>query len=214
MAYGVALPKLFLRPARNRLNFDISLHSFVEKILINSNTKVTQGVVFKKNMHKNTVGVRKVVNVSAGAFNSPHLLDHTGRYWKLEFNPSLQTLKLVRTCLVYTVQSPIDVTVYFSAITESFDGRILLKIIKWITDEFYNSVYEPIIYKDSFSALETLLRTLSRGFIEGKNNYPYTHPMIYPNYQSHPLDVKILVEAFNISEKLSQTKTLKDIGVQ
>nr|CAD7588848.1 unnamed protein product [Timema genevievae] len=83
---------------------------------------------------------------------------------------------------------------------------------RWPIDDF--RVYEPIIYKDSFSALETLLRTLSRDFIEGKNNYPYTHPMIYPNYQSHPFDVKILVEAFNISQKLSQTKTLKDIGVQ
>nr|CAD7588849.1 unnamed protein product [Timema genevievae] len=92
LAYGTlrdglrcSIAKAFLRPARNRLNFDISLHSFVEKILIDSNTKVTQGVVFKKNMHRHTVGVRKEVNVSAGAFNSPHLLvlSGIGSYWQI-----------------------------------------------------------------------------------------------------------------------------------
>nr|CAD7411090.1 unnamed protein product [Timema poppensis] len=51
-------------------------------------------------------------------------------------------------------------------------------------------------------------------FIKVKNNDPYSHTLLYPNYLSHPLDVNILVKASKIIEMLSQSKTLKDIGVQ
>jgi choline dehydrogenase-like flavoprotein len=62
-----------------------------------------------------------------------------------------------------------------------------------LTDEYYAVMYEPNLYKDSYSVLPLLLRPKSRGRIRLKNGNPYEHPLIYPNYFHHPDDMAVLV---------------------
>ncbi|KAG5872410.1 hypothetical protein JTB14_012524 [Gonioctena quinquepunctata] len=66
--------KGFIRPAARRPNLHVSLHSMVEKILINNYTKQAYGVVFNKFGTRKTVYSDREVILSAGALASPQLL--------------------------------------------------------------------------------------------------------------------------------------------
>ncbi|XP_025837647.1 glucose dehydrogenase [FAD, quinone]-like isoform X2 [Agrilus planipennis] len=66
--------KAFLRPARGRPNLHVSLHSMVEKILINEQTKEAHGVVFNKYGTRRTVHANKEIILTAGSVQSPQLL--------------------------------------------------------------------------------------------------------------------------------------------
>ncbi|KAJ8913758.1 hypothetical protein NQ315_002438 [Exocentrus adspersus] len=70
--------KAFLKPVKNRSNLHILSRSRVTKILIDPQTKQTYGVEFLRNRRKYSVGVKKEVILSAGSFNSPHLLMLSG----------------------------------------------------------------------------------------------------------------------------------------
>ena len=70
--------KAFLRPVRNRTNLHISLNSHVHKIIINSETKQTTGVLFKKSDKIYQIGVTKEVILSAGSVGSPQILMLSG----------------------------------------------------------------------------------------------------------------------------------------
>ncbi|XP_063368699.1 glucose dehydrogenase [FAD, quinone]-like [Cydia amplana] len=70
--------KAFLRPVKNRPKLDISLNSFVTKVLIDPKTKTAFGVEFVKNNKTYRVRARKEVILSAGSINSAQLLMLSG----------------------------------------------------------------------------------------------------------------------------------------
>lgn len=70
--------RAYLHSIRNRHNFHIRKGSMVTKILIDPQTKTTEGVEFVSDGHKYVVRVSKEVIVSAGAINSPQLLMLSG----------------------------------------------------------------------------------------------------------------------------------------
>nr|CAD7199967.1 unnamed protein product [Timema douglasi] len=123
LAYGTVRCSTTKTPARNCLNFDICLNSSVVNILIDSNKKVTQDVVFKMKMQRHTVVVRKEVIVSsAGAINSPNLLMLSGirppsQLLEAGILPIIADLKVGQNLqdritlggLVYTIQYPIGI---------------------------------------------------------------------------------------------------------
>lgn len=70
--------KAYLRPVRHRENLHISLRTFVEKILINKDTKEAFGVQFMKEDRRYVVFASKEVILSAGAIQSPQILMLSG----------------------------------------------------------------------------------------------------------------------------------------
>lgn len=70
--------KAFLRPASKRKNLHISMHSFVEKILIDETSKKAYGVQINKNGEKMEVYARNEIILSAGAIQSPQILMLSG----------------------------------------------------------------------------------------------------------------------------------------
>lgn len=92
------------------------------------------------------------------------------------------------------------------------DGGLLNKRDVGITDEYYEQVFEPILYQDSFTIAPLLLRPYSRGYIEIASSNPYTAPKIVPNYLSDPRDVKTIIEGAKIGYALSQTAALSRIN--
>jgi choline dehydrogenase len=62
----------FLNPARKRSNLQVETGALVQRIVVSNG--VATGVVFTQNGHTQQVGVHREIVVSAGAFNSPHLL--------------------------------------------------------------------------------------------------------------------------------------------
>ncbi|KAI5635482.1 GMC oxidoreductase domain-containing protein [Phthorimaea operculella] len=69
--------KAFLRPASKRPNLHVSVHSLVEKVLIDEN-KRAYGVLFSKQGHTKIVKASREVILSAGAIQSPQLLMLSG----------------------------------------------------------------------------------------------------------------------------------------
>lgn len=92
------------------------------------------------------------------------------------------------------------------------DGGLLNKRDVGITDEYYDQVFEPILYQDAFTVVPLLLRPYSRGYIEITSANPYTAPKIVPNYLSDPRDVKVIVEGAKIGYAISQTAAMGRIN--
>lgn len=69
--------KGFLRPAAKRDNLHVSVHSLVEKVLIDEE-KRAYGVLFSKQGHKQIVKASREVILSAGAIQSPQILMLSG----------------------------------------------------------------------------------------------------------------------------------------
>ncbi|XP_972175.3 glucose dehydrogenase [FAD, quinone] [Tribolium castaneum] len=70
--------KGFLRPVSKRPNLHVSLHSLVEKIIIDEVTKQARGVTFNKFGARRTIYSDRETILSAGALQSPQLLMLSG----------------------------------------------------------------------------------------------------------------------------------------
>lgn len=69
--------KAFLRPARNRKNLHVALHSHVHRILIDD-AKRAYGVLFERYNRLLRVNARKEIILCAGAIGSPQILMLSG----------------------------------------------------------------------------------------------------------------------------------------
>ncbi|XP_037084319.1 glucose dehydrogenase [FAD, quinone]-like [Pollicipes pollicipes] len=68
----------FLRPASHRDNLNIVVRAHVTRVIIDPRTRRAKGVEFFKHKKRRVAWARKEVVVSAGAFQSPHLLKLSG----------------------------------------------------------------------------------------------------------------------------------------
>ncbi|KAF5280195.1 hypothetical protein FQA39_LY18112 [Lamprigera yunnana] len=66
----------------------------------------------------------------------------------------------------------------------------------------------------SVQIIPTVLHPKSRGYLRLRDNNPFTHPMIYARYYTHPDDVKVMIDGIKFAIKLSETKALKRYGFQ
>lgn len=95
---------------------------------------------------------------------------------------------------------------------DNTDGGIFGKRDSGLSDEYYATCYEQVLYQDSYSILPLLMRPKSRGTIRLKSSNPTDPPLIDPNYFSHPDDVKVLVEGAKFGYMLSLTPTMKALN--
>ncbi|KOX71154.1 Glucose dehydrogenase [acceptor] [Melipona quadrifasciata] len=93
----------------------------------------------------------------------------------------------------------------------SDNGRNLWRIFG-IKRESYDAMFNELGENNTWTVLPMLLRPKSRGVIELRSDDPFDHPLIYPNYLDHPLDVATLVEAMKFIIELSKTAPLKRYG--
>lgn len=91
-----------------------------------------------------------------------------------------------------------DIQLFMATAGDNDDGGLLNKRDVGLTDEYYEQVFEPILYQDAFTIAPLLLRPRSRGYIEITSANPYTAPRIVPNYLSDPHDIRVLVEGAKI----------------
>lgn len=68
----------YVKPALNRVNFNLTTNALVTKILIDESTKTAQGVIFVKNGITYKAVANKEVIISGGAINTPQLLMLSG----------------------------------------------------------------------------------------------------------------------------------------
>ena len=73
-----------------------------------------------------------------------------------------------------------------------------LQRISNVRADLLNRYFKSFIGRDSNFVLPVLVRPKSVGELKLASSDPFLHPIIQPNYLSHPDDVKALVEGFYI----------------
>ncbi|KAJ8870302.1 hypothetical protein PR048_029323 [Dryococelus australis] len=104
-----------------------------------------------------------------------------------------------------------DIVHYMSSMAENSDGGIIFKYMNGFTDDFYDKVYKPIAFRDSFTIWSCLMRPKSRGYLRLRSRNSKSPPLIYPKYMSHGDDVKVLMDGARFVKKLSKTSLVRKI---
>ncbi|XP_060069659.1 glucose dehydrogenase [FAD, quinone]-like [Ylistrum balloti] len=81
-------------------------------------------------------------------------------------------------------------------------------------DDIMDKILTYDTANETISFLPTLLHPKSKGTIRLKSRDPFDHPDIDPKYLEHLDDVKTLVSAMRILEKLIDTPVLREIGMK
>ncbi|XP_050443789.1 glucose dehydrogenase [FAD, quinone]-like [Adelges cooleyi] len=105
-----------------------------------------------------------------------------------------------------------DIQLFMATAGDNTDGGLLNKPDVGLTDDYYDQVFEPILYKDAYTAAPLLLRPYSRGHIELASDNPYDPPRITPNYLSDPRDVRTMVEGIKIGYAMSKTAAMQRLN--
>ncbi|CAH0548924.1 unnamed protein product [Brassicogethes aeneus] len=107
-----------------------------------------------------------------------------------------------------------DIQYFMAPYSDGSDGGLFGRRAVNLADDVYSAVYEPNIYKETFSILTLVMRPYSRGRLMLKNNKIDSKILIYPNYYGDPRDLKIMVEGAKMANKLAYTKAMKKYNVR
>lgn len=142
--------------------------------------------------HKKDCGfvLPKTIN---SAVAQQFLRNKTGWMYSLPF---CEVMGFVNTKYADFSENWPDVQLFLGSGAENTDGGLFWKRIIGLNDEFYAMNYENILYKDAFTIIPLLLRPRSRGRLRLKSNLVTDAPLIYPNYFTDPIDLKVLVYTF------------------
>ncbi|CAC5400585.1 unnamed protein product [Mytilus coruscus] len=188
----------YLRPVMYRRNLQISLNSYVTKVLIRGKRAI--GVQFVKGGRKYNVYARKEVIMSAGAFGSPHILLLSG------VGPKMHLRKL-KVC-------------YYT--TPLVDGHMFDKLDKTSPSKYADSqdIFVPIAYErpsivnaysnyidkvqqellnrttdSSFDVSLLLLHPKSKGYVRLATANPLRQPLLDPRFLANPHDIEMLLKS-------------------
>ncbi|KAG4065499.1 hypothetical protein HA402_013269 [Bradysia odoriphaga] len=83
-----------------------------------------------------------------------------------------------------------------------------------LKDELYEKVFQPLEDRKTtaFALGGFILRPKSRGEIKLKNKNPFDHPLIYPNYYSHPDDVELSMKLIDKVLALEKTEAFQHLN--
>ncbi|CAH1393768.1 unnamed protein product [Nezara viridula] len=128
--------------------------------------------------------------------------NHTGPLYAL---PTTEAMAFVKTR--YAEDTP-DIQLFFATSGDNSDGGIFGRRNNGLSDEYYATVFEPILYKDSFTILPLLLRPRSKGYILLKDSDPKSRPLIHANYFQDEHDLDVLVEGAKLGYTLAQSAAM------
>ncbi|KAG4065528.1 hypothetical protein HA402_013298 [Bradysia odoriphaga] len=85
-----------------------------------------------------------------------------------------------------------------------------------IENELYKKVFQAVRDEKmkTFSVGGFVLRPKSRGVIRLKNKNPFDHPLIYPNYYSHPDDVHVTIKILESILELQKTEAFNRLNAK
>lgn len=89
-----------------------------------------------------------------------------------------------------------DIQLFLGSVADNTDGGLFGKRVCGLKDDLYASVYEDILYKDTYTVMPLLLRPKSKGFVKLRDSNPKHYPIIVPNYFHDPRDMDILVSCY------------------
>ncbi|ODM99740.1 Glucose dehydrogenase [FAD, quinone] [Orchesella cincta] len=77
-----------------------------------------------------------------------------------------------------------------------------------------DQILSPVVGRDGFYIVVTLVRPHGRGEILIRDRNPFSHPLINPRYLEHPKDMKILIEGMKLAVKLVETTPFQKLGAR
>ncbi|XP_011315111.1 glucose dehydrogenase [FAD, quinone] [Fopius arisanus] len=107
-----------------------------------------------------------------------------------------------------------DIQLFLASAADNTDGGVYAMRATGLQSKIYSEVYEPILYKEAYSALPLLLRPRSRGYIKLKTSSPYDKPTIVPNYLDDPRDLDVIIEGAKFVHSMSQTEAMKRLNAR
>ncbi|XP_075983703.1 glucose dehydrogenase [FAD, quinone]-like [Anticarsia gemmatalis] len=81
-----------------------------------------------------------------------------------------------------------------------------------ITTETFNAAFGSVDNKDAYSVFPMLLHPRSVGYLELKDRNPFSHPRLYGNYLTHPLDVATFIASIRYIQALVATPAFQRFG--
>nr|XP_045592400.1 glucose dehydrogenase [FAD, quinone]-like [Procambarus clarkii] len=94
--------------------------------------------------------------------------------------------------------------------TAMFDNGISIPDLIGYDRQFFYDYFLPIRGQDGFSIAPMLTRARSRGSITLQSSDPMVHPVIDPNYLSHPTDVRNLIKGVKFALAVGNTPAMAD----
>lgn len=213
----------YLVPVLDRGNLEVATYAHVTRLLIKDG-KCT-GVEFKKDDQLTQVEAGIETVLSAGAIESPHILQHSG-------------VGKANMLMDYGI----DVQVDLKGVGENFHNHALTGVINecskpvpagnlnlseaalfsqsapgWVGPDLqFGLVHVPfnIIvgegHPNSISILPGLVRPMSRGWVRPSSSDPLTKPLVNPNYLAARSDVDRMIYTVELTREIFATSPLAD----
>ncbi|KAH9499671.1 hypothetical protein Btru_074385 [Bulinus truncatus] len=232
--------RAFLHPIIDRLNLDVMVNAHVQKVVIKD--KKAEGVELIFKGRKFLVKSNKETILSAGAIQSPQILMLSGVGPKKHLEemgiPLVADLPVGQN-LQDHVFSEFDSRVNEGAVLTSHWANMEYKLLKSgplssfgievmaftsISDEKkkldwpeLQFIFVPVCLSaphvpNCWSCVTYATRPASRGHLRLRSIDPFDDPVIFPDYFHEQTDADINYEGIKICQKLSRTRSLKQIG--
>ncbi|XP_075217853.1 uncharacterized protein LOC142322661 [Lycorma delicatula] len=137
------------------------------------------------------------------------IIDDTGPFFCMAL---AEVMAFVNTRLNPDPEWP-DIQLFLAPAGDNTDGGLFNRRDNGITDDYFDTVFKDILYRDSYTIAPLLLRPRSRGSIKLRDGNPYSHPIITPNYLRDEYDAAVLVEGAKIGYELSRTRAMEKFNV-
>ncbi|KZC09320.1 Glucose dehydrogenase [acceptor], partial [Dufourea novaeangliae] len=133
-------------------------------------------------------------------------MNHNGPLYAYPFS---EGMAFINTKYANKSEDYPDIQLFLSTITDNTDGGIFVKSDCNVNDEFFEKMYQNILFQDGYQIMPLLLRPRSRGYIKLRSKDVHQPPIIVPDYFKHPQDLNVLADAAKFIYELSQTPTMK-----
>lgn len=87
-----------------------------------------------------------------------------------------------------------------------------VKSVQGVTDRVFDTLYKPLLGRDTFSFLLQVTRPTSRGFIKLRSRNPFDKPIFEAGYFNHPHDIKVIVEGMKFCLAMTKTRAFRKYG--
>ncbi|XP_025602712.2 glucose dehydrogenase [FAD, quinone]-like isoform X1 [Athalia rosae] len=128
--------------------------------------------------------------------------------------PECEAMAFVNTKYANVTMDYPDIQLFLGTVADNTDGGLFSKRNGGLKDDFFASVFEDILYKDTYNIIPLLMRPKSRGYVRLRDANPKHHPIIVPNYFDDPHDLDVLVEGAKFIYDFSQTPTMKKFNAR
>lgn len=122
---------------------------------------------------------------------------------------SVEALGYIKTSQSPTVDQIPDIELLSLGASINLDAGGAFRKSAKISDKTYHKAFSQLNGLDTWSGIPVLLQPKSKGYLELRDNSPFSHPKLYGNYLTDPKDMATLIEAVKHVIKLGESEAFK-----